>query len=68
MRPIRPTASGVRAASHLIDPGAQEGLRLPMLLALVSLSRLLAKTLPDAGDAVGGRRKSINDAAEPGAT
>lgn len=25
-----------------------------MLLALVSLSRLLAKILPDAGDAVGG--------------
>lgn len=40
-----------------------------MLLALVSLSRLLAKILPDAGDAVGGgRRNSINDAAEPGAT
>ena len=63
MRPIRPTASGVRAASRLIGHGAHEGLRLAVLLAPPDGSFVRRLSYDVAGE-VG----SINDAAEPGAT
>lgn len=63
MRPIRPTTSGVRAASRLIDHGAQEGLRLLVLLTSPEGS-FVRRLSYDAAGAAG----SINDAAEPGAT
>lgn len=65
MRPIRPTASGVRTTSRLIDHGAQEGLRLLVLLVLAAPQGGFVRLLSyDAAGEAG----SINDAAEPGAT